>query len=220
MTLHLKPNVDFIHKHTMMYFTRNILCVCLLITTISLIHGQTLAKPNTPELNVVYGEKHIFTVETPDGWINDKEFAQKIGLVCFFYAKADAQVGQKSYIYANGIDKEDPEETLDDFIVGDLKKFREKYPDLSYEKIDVAITGGVKGGILYSFANLSDRFKEEVLYIETDSSILVFSFSATTEDDYTKYQPVFDAFIQSFNYRGNSPQPFLDYMEKMNQEQH
>lgn len=124
----------------------------------------------TPDVNVVYGEKHIFTVETPDGWINDKEFAQKIGLVCFFYAKEDSQVKQKSYIYANGIDKAVPEETMDGFI-------------------------------------------------ESDSSILVFSFSATTEDNYTKYRPVFDAFIQSFNYRGSNPQPFLDYMENVNQKQ-
>jgi len=207
------------YERTMMNLTRNIICILSIISTTSLIKGQAVAQPNQPEINVVYGEKHIFTVETPDGWVNDKEFAQKIGLVCFFYAKTDSQVKQKSYIYANGIDKAVPEETLDDFIEGDLREFREKYPDLTYEQIDVTFTGGVKGGILYSFSNLYDRFKEEVLYGETDSSILVFSFSATTEEDYTKYQPVFDAFIKSFNYRGNNPQPFLDYMENMNQKQ-
>lgn len=179
------------------------------------IFGQS--QSTHPEINVIYGKKHIFTVETPQGWINDKEFAKSIGLVCFFYAKADANVSQKSYIYANGIDKYSPDETLDVFIDGDLKKFREKYPDLTYEILDVGFTGGVTGGKLYSFANLSDRYKEEVLYGETNSSILVFSFSATTEDDYEKYQPVFDAFIQSFNYRGNNPQPFLDYMKQQNQ---
>jgi hypothetical protein len=167
------------------------------------------------EINVVYGAKHIFTVETPDNWINDKEFAKKIGLVCFFYSKTDSLVKQKSYLYAFGIDKARPEETLDSFIKGDLKKYRKKYPDFKYEVIDIGFTGGVKNGKLYSFSNLTDRYKEEVLYGETESSFLIFSFSATTGKDFENYRPVFDKFVNSFKYRGDNPKPFLDYMSKV-----
>jgi hypothetical protein len=170
-----------------------------------------------PEINIVYGEKHIFTIETPDEWINDKESAQKIGLVCFFYPKSEINKFNVNYCYAHGHDKETPDENLDDFIKGDLEKFREKYPEFTFEKIPVGITGGLRNGVLYSFSNLTDRFKEEVLYSETDDSFIIFSFAAMTEEDYKKYQPVFDGFISSFNYRGNNPQPFLDYLNKKGQ---
>ena len=80
-----------------------------------------------PEINIVYGDKHIFTIETPPDWINDKELAQKNGLVCFFYPKSEMNQSNKNYFYANGIDKESKAETLANFIKGDLKIFKEKY---------------------------------------------------------------------------------------------
>jgi len=167
---------------------------------------------SSPEMNVVYGKKHIFTVETPEKWINDKESAKKIGLVCFFYAKVDASLQPKSYIYANGIDKASSDETLEDFIKGDLEIYKKKYPNLLYENVDVTFTGGIKNRKMYTFSNLHDRFVEEVCYAETDASILIFVFSAQTADDFVKYRPVFDQFMRSFNYRGDNPQPFLDYL--------
>jgi hypothetical protein len=166
-----------------------------------------------PEINVVYGDKHIFTIETPKNWINDKERAQKIGLVCFFYPKNEANSNRKSYFYANGIDKRSPTENLKGFINSDLETFKKKYPKMSFTIEPVEFTGGLRNGALYSFSNLTDRFKEEALYSETDDSFIIFSFAAMTKEDYDKYRPVFDNFVASFNYRGNNPKPFLDYMK-------
>jgi len=182
------------------------LCLSLFNSSAS---GQDSQKP---EINVIYGEKHIFTIETPENWVNDRDYAQKIGLVCFFYPKDEKARKQKNYFFANGIDKESSNETLDSFIKDDLKNFRQKYPDFKFDKIRVAFTGGLKDGVLYSFSNLTDRYKEEVLYGKTEDTFLIFSFAAMTKEDYEKYQPVFDRFIASFNYRGNNPKPFLEYM--------
>jgi hypothetical protein len=168
----------------------------------------------SPEINVVYGKKHIFTIETPDNWINDKDFAQKIGLVCFFYPKKEKNESKRNYFFANGIDKGSSKETIANFINGDLGQFRKKYPDMTFAKTPVEITGGLRNGILYSFSNLTDKYKEEILYGETDDSFLIFSFSALSSGDFELYQPVFDKFIASFKYRGNDPKPFLDYMNK------
>lgn len=187
-----------------------------LILFLSLFNYSYGQDGNRPEMNVVYGENHIFTIETPSGWINDKTLAQKIGLVCFFYPSDEKELTNKNYFYANGIDKESPDETLEEFIRGDLEVFGKKYPDLTYEEIPIDFTGGLRNGVLLSFSNLTDRFKEEVLYGETDDSILIFSFAAMTEVAYQEYQPVFDGFISSFNYRGNNPKPFLDYMNNKN----
>jgi len=176
----------------------------------NLVIGQI---ENAPEVNVVYGEKHIFTIETPDNWINDKDFAQKIGLVCFFYPKNEKDKSGKNYFYANGIDKENAEENLADFIEADLEQFRNKYPDMTFETTAVEFSGELRNGVLYSFSNLKDRYKEEVLYVETDDSFLIFSFAALTSEDYDKYQIVFDDFVASFNFRGNNPKPFLDHFK-------
>src|SRR5688572_25610917 len=179
--------------------------------------GQGAQQIKRPEINVVYGEKHIFTIETPTDWINDKESAKTIGLVNFFYAKADTAVRQKSYLYANGYDKASVTETLEEFIKSDLKIFRKKYPNCKIEIMEVGFSdSSLKNAKLYSFSNLSDRYKEEVLYSETNESIIVFSFSATTESDHKKYQLVFDDFVKSFKYRGDNPKPFLEYMNKKN----
>lgn len=130
-----------------------------------------------------------------------------------FYPKSEIGKSNVNYCYANGYDKSKSEEKLDDFIIGDLEEYRKKYPDFTFDKIPVGVTGGLRNGVLYSFSNLSDRFKEEVLYSETDDSYIIFSFSALTKIDYEKYAPIFDGLISSFNYRGNNPKPFLDYMK-------
>jgi hypothetical protein len=191
--------------------------VVLILITICLFNRKIFGQINNPEINIVYGAKHIFTVETPNNWTNDKESAKEIGLVCFFYPKADSLNKQKSYIYALGIDKSEQNESLDSFIKGDLEKYKMKYPDFKCEVTNLGFTGGVKNGKLYSFSGLIDRYKEEVVYCETELSFIVFSFSATTEINYKDYQPVFDNFINSFKYRGDNPQPFLDYLEKNKQ---
>ena len=168
----------------------------------------------SPEFIVVYGNKHIFTIETPDNWINDKAFAEKIGLVCFFYPKNEKNESKTNYFFANGIDKESSTETIAGFINKDLAQFSGKYPEMTFKKTPVEVKGGMRNGILYSFSNLTDKYKEETLYGETDDSFLIFTFSALTFGDYELFQPVFDKFIASFIYRGNDPKPFLEYMNK------
>ena len=194
-----------LQKLSIIYF------ILILTLSFQLLTGQNEKKP---EINVVYGEKHIFTIATPINWINDKELAQKIGLVCFFYPNKDKIQNKKNYFYANGIDKDSLNETLTDFVNGDLEKFRNKYPDLTFEKVPVEFTDGIRNGVLYSFSNLTDRFKEEVIYAETDDAFLIFSFAAMTDKDYEDYQAVFDKFIASFKYRGNNPKPFIDYLKR------
>jgi len=174
----------------------------------SVAFGQT-----QPEVNVIYGDHHIFTINTPDGWTNDKEMAQSIGLVSFFYSKADKDSNQKSHMYAMGYDKDENNKDLTSFINGDIKNFKKKYPDLTYEEVKIGTTGGIIDGKMLSFDNLTDRYKEEVIYMETNESILVFIFSTFTEKDYNDYQTIFDSFIGSFNYRGNNPQPYLDWVK-------
>jgi len=171
---------------------------------------------NQPEMNVIYGDQHIFTISTPEGWINDKEAASTIGLVSFFYNKDDAKKNLKSHMYAMGYDKDENNKDLESFMNGDIANFKKKYPNLTYEQIETGKSGAIIDAQMLSYSNLEDRFKEEVLYLETEFSILVFVFSTFSEQEYKNYQPVFDQLIGSFNYRGNNPKPFLEWQKSQN----
>lgn len=166
------------------------------------------------EVNVIYGEKHIFTVLTPEGWVNDKEAASKIGLVSLMYSSADTNKTPKSHMYAKGYDKDKNNKNLKSFLNGDIANFRKKYPNLSYEQIEIGKSGAIIDATMLSFSNLEDRYKEEVIYLETEFSVLVFVFSTFSEHDYINYQPIFDQFVASFNYRGSNPKPFLDWQKQ------
>jgi hypothetical protein len=186
----------------------------VLFFLISAIAFPCLGQEGHPEINVISGDHHLFTVETPEGWVNDKEAAESINLVSYFYPKGDSKNKDKSYVYAMGYDKRNPKDSLQGFVEADLKTYRSKYPKFKYKDVRVQPSGGILNAVMYTFDNLSDRYKEEVLYMETDSAVLVFSFSATTKQAYILYQPVFDKFVGSFKYRGNDPKPFLEWEKK------
>lgn len=169
------------------------------------------------EMNVVYGDHHIFTIETPTNWFNDKKAAQSIGLTNFFYCLDDKGKSPKSYMYANGIDKENESEDLNTFIGADLENFKKKYPNAKFSRVEMGHTAPIINSAMISIDNLHDRFKEEVVYLETAETIIVLSFATFSEDDYNKYLEVFDAeFTDSFKYRGNNPKPFLEWQKKNN----
>jgi hypothetical protein len=185
--------------------------VTLIILAIC-VPGNTYAQDK--DMNVVYGDHHIFTIETPTNWINDKKAAQVINLTNFFYCADDKDKTPKSYMFANGIDKESKTENLTEFVEDDINIFLKKYPKAKYSKIEMGHTLPIINSIMISFDNLPDRYKEEVVYLETEETIIILSFAAFSEEDYQKYQKVFDVeFSGSFKYRGNNPKPFLDYME-------
>ena len=171
--------------------------------------GQT-----PPKINVIYGKQHIYTVETPNGWINDKEFAASVGLVSFFYARQDSLKQPKSYFYTMGYDKDEKNHTLKSFISGDMETFRKKYPDFEFKQDDITPPRGVTKAEKYSFFNLTDRYREEVVYLETESSVLVCAFSAFSKEDYTNYRKAFKLFVASLHYRGNDPKRFIEWYKR------
>lgn len=170
------------------------------------------SQASNPETNIVYGDHYIFTINTPEGWINDKALAVKTGLTNFFYSKTDVDKKYKTYMYAHGYDK-DQDYNLEDFVEADLEKFKSKYKNLAYDSITSGATGPILNTLMLRFYNMDDRYKEEVVYMETREAILILSFTAFTEQEYITYQNAFDEFISSFMYRGNNPKPFIDWMK-------
>ena len=88
-------------------------------------------------INIIYGSHHLYTVETPAGWINDTSFAQAIGLTNFFYNLRDTSSADKSYMFTNGYDKEDENENIETFVKADIIAFLKKYPAATYGEVDI-----------------------------------------------------------------------------------
>lgn len=183
----------------------------LFVLTMKFLYGQ-----EDPEMNVIYGDKHVFTINTPSGWINDTELAIKNGLASYFYAKEDAMKEPKSYIYAMGYDKNLWNKNLKSFVNADIATFDSKYPNLTYCIAKSGKPEGIIDATMITFSNLTDRYKDEVVYMETDFSILIFVFSTYSEIDYIKYDPVFDQMMSTFHYGGSDPNSFLEKLENKN----
>lgn len=172
----------------------------LTVLLLTLLALQSLGQDG-PEVNLIQVEHHAFSVNTPDGWVNDKDLAAQIGIASFFYALADKDKEPKSHIYATGFVKGELNRDLERFMKGDLENFRKKYPAASYTEIEMEKPKHVLDIKMRSYSNLEDRYKEEVIYIDTDGAVLVMVFSAFSEAEYQKYRPVLDELLASFQNR-------------------
>ena len=158
-------------------------------------NGQTY---NLDSLTLIHGEGHVFKVETPQGWIRDTKTAEQMGLIAMFYP--EELKWQQVYAFAHGYGKENG--NLDLFIQSDLKSFAQRYPEMTYKEIRSAGKPPILASKLISFSNLSDRFKEEVLYLETETAIITLVFAASTQEIYNLHVRGFDDFIKSFQFLG------------------
>jgi hypothetical protein len=191
-----------------------IIIVSLTLIQFCYLKGQEHPLNSKAEVNLIHGSSHIFTVETPNGWINDKELAKQFGLICFFYPLLDSTSDFTIYMYAIGFDKLGPDDNLEGYIRSDLGKFSVKHPNMKYDTFEIAKAGGIINAKYYSFYNLSDRFKEEVLYSETDSAFIILSFTAKEKSNFEEYFSDFEKLINSFKYLGNDPASYLNLLEE------
>ena len=155
---------------------------------------------------IVYGDKHVFKVETPKNWVRDTESAQKSGLVAFFYPSTFKN-WNAVYAFAHGYGK-DVGEGIDSFIENDLIKFGKKYPQLDHQEIPLNAEPPILQGRMLSFKNLTDRYTEEVVYLETETAIITIVFAASTEAIYDQHVSGFNEFVATFKFLGTNLDDF------------
>ena len=183
------------------------------IVALLVVSYQAIAQDNT-SLNIIHGPSHLFTVETPDGWLNDLATAQSIGLTCIFFRQEDNHQKNKSYMFAMGYDKDGFHKDLDAFITADIKEFKVKYPKAKTISTHLSIDSTVVAARRVTYSNLPDRFIEQVTYIETQTTIVVMPFAAFTEDKYDQDKLSYEQFVSSFVFRTSDPQPYLEALEE------
>ncbi len=155
---------------------------------------------------IIHGDKHVFKVETPHDWVRDTESAQKSGLVAFFYPK-EFVTWNKVYAFAHGYDKTEGE-TLKTFKENNISRMRKRYPEMEVNENKAVGNPPILRSTMLTFTNLTDRYKEEAVYLETETSFVVLVYAASTKDYFDKYVNGFDEFIQNFKYLGTNIEEF------------
>ncbi len=160
---------------------------------------------------LIYGEKHFYTILTPDSWIYDRNFCREVGVpYIIFPVSEETNEIKKVYIYSIGFDrKEGSKEDIDSFIKYDTNNFLSKFPDLKIEKMNIKFTNIVKNQYLTGKYYLlkfihSDGRYENVLYIDAKETVITIVYSAYYEENYKRYFNDFISLVNSFVFLGDN----------------
>jgi len=140
-------------------------------------------KPEKNVIGMVYGEKHVFTVMTPNGWVLDRKVAKENNLGSFFYPESSI-TPIITYMYAQGWDKDSVNPNIDVFIKGDIETFKTSNPKLIASNIETIITHDSSRALIYEFKNLDNAAGECVAYIDVPSTICVLVYSSKDIKEY------------------------------------
>lgn len=166
---------------------------------------QTSIAMAEPEKVVIYGDTHIFTVDRAENWILDRELAASQGIGSFFYP-ADNGSKTETYFYATGWEKPSKDSTLSEFIETNISQIKQSFPNVAYKKVKQGASGAIRQAWMYTYENMGNRFKEDVIYLESDTTVINLVFSTKSEVSYKKYVKDFDKMASSFEYLSSDPE--------------
>lgn len=163
------------------------------------------------EVALIYGNKHLFSISTPDDWIFDRELANQIGLPHFIFPSSEIDSEEKKiFIYAIGADRpEGSKRTIHDFINYDTNNFLSRIPNLKIEKENITFTNIVKNDFLsglyyvYRFIFPTGRY-ECVVYIDAIETVVTIVYSADNLENFDKYYKDFIYVVNSFDFLGRN----------------
>lgn len=159
---------------------------------------------------LIYGEKHVFTVNVPANWINDSTAEQDSGIP-FLIKPDNDEDWNKVYLYAIGFDKpENSNEDIKTFVKNDTKNYKNNYPGIKINKIDINFDN-IKNSTTLSgkyyineFSNFDNTYKEIVVYIEFTQGVGTIVFSTTSKEVFEKYYNDFISLVNSFHFIADS----------------
>jgi len=183
--------------------------VGLILTCISLASVLALAgcshAPDTKDESadfrggIVYGKRHAFAIAAPDGWVLDNSSGVSDGLHAVFYPEGSSWKDSTTVMYANGNDKQDVFDTLENFMESDAESFRKNDPDI--EIVDKG-TRKVDGGVAH-IKHFHGENYESVAYIDTEGAVIVIVMSSRTKEEFMKNYRAYLELLDSYLFLSN-----------------
>jgi hypothetical protein len=168
---------------------------------------------------LINGRNHIFKVFAPQLWTNDAEHAKSLGIASFFIPAQPFIENPKNgdlYIYAQGWDKANKDSTFEYFIQEDQKEILKKFKNVKITKKDFNFSkmNHIKNAAYFVIENIPGRFKEDCLFLETDSTIVNIVYSAANKELYDVYKDEFDKSLTKFEFLSSDPVEIKKILEK------
>lgn len=155
-----------------------------------------------PDGTLLFGRDIMFSVRAPEGWVIDSESSAKQGVTAFFYPKGSSWNESVVFMYVNAVCR-CGSKSLEEFIDGDLKKFREHSPEL---KVSDGPAMKLEGGqeVPVKHFNTGSRV-ESVVYVGEGETVLIFVLTSRTQKDHDASMSLFNRLLSSYRLLGTFP---------------
>ena len=155
---------------------------------------------------------------------NDFEYAKSLGVASFFKPEQPFIEAPKNpyienidlYIYAQGWDKVNKNSTFESFIQEDQKNILKKIKDVKITKKDFNFSkmSHIKNAAYFVIENIPGRYKEDCLFLETDSTIINIVYSGVNKELYDLHKDEFEKFLTKFEFLSSDPIEIKKILEK------
>lgn len=153
--------------------------IILLSLAISLFAESGGKEDSIPDLGLIYGEKYVFFIKTPEGWELDDSSGVNQELQAIIYPKGGSWEKSPTVMYVRGIDIETTL-TLKDFIETEIEGFRKDFPEIKIEELDsILIEKEEQVAKVVKFSGGGYRYIDVVAYIKEEKNISILTI--TTE---------------------------------------
>ncbi len=144
-----------------------------------------------------------YAVAAPDGWLSNKEISTEMGLGAAFHPEGTVWENTGAYIFVNTTSLAGSGDNVYDLMSYDIDMYKISSPGIHIQDGGrITVNRGKGSAIVLKMVNKSANTYEAVAYVDQGEIVPFFVFSATSEEDFNKYLPAFQAMVESYKYYG------------------
>lgn len=186
--------------------TRALLTLSAALMLVTLCAPAALAQAKKddkkePDGTMLFGKDIVFVVKAPEGWVIDDEGSAKQGVTAILSPKGSSWKESVAFMYVNAVCRCGAK-SLEEFIDGDVKKFREHSPEL---KVSDGPAMKLEGGQEVPVKHFSTNRVESVVYVEAGETVLIFVLTSRAQKDHDASISLFNQFVSSYKLVGTFP---------------
>jgi hypothetical protein len=161
-------------------------------------HARAANAPDSASV-IVYGEKHAFFVDVPQGWRQDSESLRDEGICALFYRPGFTFKNAPVIMYVNTADRDSA--GLDSFIAGDFESFRQHSPHFrATPQPSLRTSDGFEVRVFRLERAGGPTTSELVGYLAAPTVTIIFVASGKTAARLDREVPVFAKLVRSYGW--------------------
>ena len=178
--------------------TIKVVLIISLSLTISLFAKLTDKKDDELVWGMLYGDKHVFFVKAPEGWVLDNSSAVEQGLHAVFYPKGGSWEKSPTVMYARGMEI-DTTSTLEDFIKSDIENFKKDFPGMKIDELDsILIKEKERVAKVFKFSGGGYQHTDAIAYIKEKENVSMIVITTKIPKELDTYYSKFIELVQSY----------------------